>query len=133
MQNKERTARLARVAELRANGQRIKDELARLETITEREEAAPYVGKCFKYRNRDSDGKTWWLYIRVLDHDHGHSVRTLQCQSQPGGWHIVTTDDIIYLLPDPKSRGYLPITRRQFDAAWRRFTDRIAAINGGPV
>jgi hypothetical protein len=127
--SKERTARLARVAELRKQCQRLSNEVARLDTITEHEDAAPWIGKCFKYHNRDSNGDAWWLYIRIVGHDQGNSFHTLQCQSQSGGWHIVTTKDHVYLLPDPKSRGYIPITRRQFDAAWRKFVARIDALN----
>lgn len=130
MKKNERTKRLERISELRAQCQRLSNERSRLETINEREDAAPYIGKCFKYLNRDSGGKQWWLYLRVLSHQSGSSFRTLQCQSQPGGWHIVTTDDHVYLLPDPKMRNYVPISRRQFDAAWRKFIVRVAAFNG---
>lgn len=127
----ERAERFARVAELRKQCQRLGNEVARLDTLTEREDAALWIGTCFKYLNRNSDGSSWWLYIRIVSHDHGNSFNTLQCQSQSGGWHIVTTKDHVYLLPDPKARGYVQITRRQFDAAWGKFTERIAALNGG--
>lgn len=129
MKKNERAERIERIAALRGQCQKLSNERAALETINEREDAAPWVGKCFKYRNRDSSGKAWWLYVRVLNHVNGNSFRTLQCQSQPGGWHVVTTNDFVYLLPDPKLRGYLLISRRQFDAAWRRFTMRIGAMS----
>lgn len=127
-----RFEREARIAELRAKCQKLSDERARLETTNEREDAAPWIGRCFKYRNRDSLGKSWWLYIRITAHAYGNSFHTLQCQVQSGGWHIATTREHVYLPPDPKSRGYLPISRRQFDAAFRRFTQRIVAINKAP-
>lgn len=127
--SKDRATRTARIAELRARCQRLSDERANLETINEREDAAPWRGACFRYLNRDSSGETWWLYLRVLEHEQGNSFRVLQCQSQSGGWHIATAADHTYLLPNPKQRGYLPITRRQFDAAWRKFTARIEALN----
>jgi hypothetical protein len=126
---RERTARIERLSELRKQAQKLGNEIARLETITEREDAEPWIGKCFKYLNRQSDGSSWWLYIRVTAHDHGNCFKILQCQSQSGGWHIVTTNDHVYLLPHPKERGYVQITRRQFDAAWRKHVERIAALN----
>lgn len=126
---KARKDRERRIVILRAECQRLSDERADLETINEREDAAPWIGACFKYRNRDSSGKAWWLYLRVVAHEHANSFRTLQCQSQPGGWHIVTTKDHVYLLPNPKERGFQRITRREFDAAWRKYCARIAALN----
>ena len=130
MKRKERAARDARIAELRAENQRRGNDIARLETLSEREDAAAWIGAYFKYLNRDSSGKAWWMYLRVLAHEHGNSFRMLKCESQPGGWHIVVTKHA-YLLPDPKSRGYVRITRRQFDAAWRKHVARIAALNVG--
>ena len=124
-----RKAREARIAELRTQCQTLGNEVARLETQNEREDAAPWIGKCFKYRNRDSQGKAWWLYLRVLQHDAGTSFYTLQCQSQAGGWHIVTTRDRAYLLPDPKARGFIQISRREFNRVWRQFTKRLEGLN----
>lgn len=126
---KARRDREALIAKLRAECQVLSDERAVLETFNEREDAAPWIGKCFKYRHRTSSGESWWLYLRVTAHDSGNSFHTLQCQEQPGGWHIVTTRDHVYLLPDPRSRGYIPISRREFDAAWRKFYGRIAKLN----
>lgn len=130
MKKTERDERNTRIATLRAQCQRLSNERARMETINEREDAAPWIGACFKVRNRDSDGSTWWLYIRVLSHNGGNSFKVLKCEAQPHGWHIVEAKSHLYLLPDPKGRGYVQITRRQFDAAWRKFTSRIAALNG---
>lgn len=127
--SEERTDRDARINELRSQCQRLSNERAGLETLNEREDAAPWIGACFKYLNRDSGGKSWWIYIRVTTHEQGNSFTTLQCQSQAGGWHIVTSRDHVYLLPDPKQRGYVRITRRQFDVAWRKFCARVEALN----
>jgi hypothetical protein len=128
MKSKERRAREKRLSELRAKGQRLGDEIRRLDNANTAEDAAPFIGACFKYLNRDHTGDAWWIFFRVVSLD-GSAFRTLQCQSQSGGWHIVTTKDHTYLLPDPKARGFTRITRREFDAAWRRHVARIAALN----
>lgn len=125
----QRAIREVSIAALRAQCQRLNNQRSHLESINEREDAEPWIGACFRYLNRDSSGKTWWLYIRVVSHDSGNSFKVVQCQSQPGGWHIVETLARSYLLPSPKERGLQRITRRQFDAAWRRFVARIEAVN----
>lgn len=127
--NAERKRREERIAHLRRRGQALRNELESLETLCEREDAAPWIGKCFKYLNRDHSGEQWWLFLRIIGHDSANSFHTLQCQSQPGGWNIVTTRDHVYLLPDPKQRGYMEISRRQFDTAWNRYVERIKALN----
>jgi hypothetical protein len=124
-----RAKREARISELRQQCQVLSNERVELETINEQEDASPWIGACFKYRNTDSSGKSWWLYVRVTAHEHGQSFRTLQCQAQPGGWNIVTTSEHVYLLPDPKNRGFTQITRREFDKAWRGFVARIESLN----
>ena len=124
-----RAAREARIAELRAACQALNNERADLESVNEREEAAPWIGRCFKYRSRDSSGRAWWIYIRIVKHEHGNSFLTLQCKAQSGGWHIAATGEHVYLLPDPKQRGFIEIPRRAFNTAWHRFTRHIEALN----
>jgi hypothetical protein len=127
--SKDRAIRSAKIEELRAACQRLSNQRAALEEINEREDAEPWLGTCFRYLNRDSNGATWWLYIRVLAHESGNSFRVLQCQRQTGGWHIATAEDHTYLLPSPKQRGFVQITRREFDAAWRKFTAAVGDLN----
>lgn len=129
MKKLERKARDARIAELRKQCQALSNELTALEAKNWRDDQAPWIGRCFKYRNRDSDGHVWWLYYRVIGSTSWNTFRTLKCESQHGGWHIVVTGETLYLLPDPKERGLIPISRREFDAAWKRHVRRIAELN----
>lgn len=126
----DRVSREARIALLRERCQELSNERSALEDINEAEDAAPWIGACFKYRNRDShNDKHWWVYYRVLKHDGGNAFVVLQCQSQAGGWHIVTSTERLYLLPNPEERGLVRITRREFDAQWEAYLARVRTLN----
>lgn len=124
-----RKRREARIAELRERCQVLSNERVELEEINEAEDAAPWIGRCFKYRNRDSDGIERWMYLRVLKHDGGNSFVMLKCDAQPHGWRIAVDSEHNYLLPDPKGRGYVEITRREFNQQWAKFARGIEAMN----
>lgn len=124
-----RAERDARVAALREQCQLLSNQRARLEDLNEREDAAPWIGRCFRYRNRDSNGRSWPVYYRVLRHDGGNTFIALKVQSQPDGWHIVEAKERLYLLPDPKQRGLVEVPRREFDAALNAFARRVVALN----
>lgn len=125
----EREQRDQRISALRGQCQTLSNEVEALEAKNWREDQTPWIGRCFKYRNRDSEGHSWWVYHRVVGATSWNTFKTLRCESQHGGWHTVSTETL-YLLPDPKERGLVAISRREFDAAWKRHVQRITALNG---
>jgi hypothetical protein len=128
--SKERLRREAEIARVRAECQKLGNVISRLEKINDREDAAPWLGKCFKYRNRDQSGKSWWLYMRVVRHLTGSMFSVLSFQSQVGGYNFAVDGDRVYLTNEGRVRdGYMPITRGQFNAALRKFTNHISALN----
>lgn len=117
-----------REAELRAEIQARKDELDAIVEAYDREQAKPVIGKCFKFLNRDSEGTSWWLFLRVTAHDGGNRFHTLQFQAQSGGWRIVVVDEGAYL-NDAGERGYIEISRREFDREYATFLRALERLN----
>lgn len=84
------------------------------------------VGKCFKYHNNYSCPEKpidyWWLYIKVVRVGDYWPV-TFEFQTDKHGHITIKTNDCCVITGKD---GYVPITSREFDAAWAKVQKKIA-------
>jgi hypothetical protein len=108
---------------LRSEIGRIASRLRAIERRKELRENRKLVGKCFKYHNSYGHGEKWWLYKRILDaRGHAHTF-----EKTSGNEFIARFGSGSYL-----SDNYLPITRAEFDKAWKGFRKELDKAGGKP-
>lgn len=122
------------IAKLKAEHDRTRRQIQRLEERETRRKAQALVGKCFRYRNcyscPEKPSDYWWLYIRVVSVRRDGQCNTIQFQIDRNGMMTVTPSartHTIFMSDAPGS--YRPISRRAFDRAWRTFKAKISKIN----
>lgn len=120
--------KMATVEELRKVAQRAQDELWRIEKAERLAVSEKLVGKAFKYRNnysvpeRPSD--YWWLYVLVTDVDKSDGqpiVKEFQIDKY-GDASFRPKRHLFHHM-----NGYEPITKREYDAALKKFKAVCAA------
>jgi hypothetical protein len=100
-----------------------RDELNAIQEAEDLEAKRKLLGKCFVCANSYGSGDSWPLYIEVRSLD-GSFLKCFQFETDCSG---ITTIEApirgVILL-----RSYKPITKRQFDAAWRKTLKRINSL-----
>lgn len=120
--------------QLKAEHDRTRREIQRIEEAEAREKSRALVGKCFRYRNcysmpqKPSD--YWWLYLRVVSTTADGNCRAFSFQEDRDGQISIETRARAHtVFLDGAPGSYRPISRRQFDTAWRRLQTRIRAMS----
>lgn len=100
--------------------------LGRLRDAEERQKAVALVGKCFKCRNNYSCPKGpkdyWWYYVKCVGMGQ-YRPKAFTFQTDKEG-RIEIKEENWFMRAD----GYIEISEREFQAAWRRVQKRIASI-----
>jgi hypothetical protein len=86
------------------------------------------IGKCFRTRNNYSCPEKptdyWWLYVRVVGVRHGSVVCHLFETDKYGK---VMIDFNAFRYAHSLDQGYTPISRAQYDKAWKALMKRLGA------
>lgn len=110
---------LAEMAPLQAELRKRRDEKALAE-------ARALVGKCFKYRNCYScpqeESDYWWLYSKVTGVGD-YSARAFRFQTDKYG-----KTEVEWNVRQPSTGGYIEISAKEFNAAWREVQRRVARM-----
>lgn len=115
--------------DLKAEARKINAKISRIEHDNRAAENKSHVGKCFKYRNcyscPEKPSDYWWLYIRVTGLLKDGSVECTEFQTDKYGEVTVKAKKQMYLVRD----GCRPISKSEFDRAWKRTQERIKAMD----
>lgn len=88
------------------------------------------IGKSFRYRNSyscpEKPSDYFWLYLRVMSVE-GLTINCLTFQTDNRGRVEIDTRHQKY--SGGLSDGYRPITKGQFDRAWRALQKRITTLS----
>lgn len=84
-----------------------------------------FENKYYRYENTfGTPGETWWLYVHTLKLDKtGGWIKCLKFQEKHGG--IFEAEKSTTSIPGER---YTPITKKEFDAAWRAFKSKISKL-----
>lgn len=115
--------------QLEAELRPIQQALGRLRDQEARKESTSLIGRCFKYKNcyscPDKPSDYWWMYIKVVGASHW--PKTFEFQTDKYG-HLTVKTDKHAIGVGHEGNGYVPITVKEFDAAWRKVQKRIAKL-----
>lgn len=103
----------------------LRAELYKVEDAERKAEHAKLIGRCFKYRNCYSCPKEesdyWWMYTKVTGMGDGYWPKAFQFQTDKDG-----KIEIEYARHHANLGGYVEITAKEFNAAWRKLQRQIA-------
>lgn len=102
----------------------IRNQLNKIETARRTKENRKQIGRCYKYRNTyGGDCPGWWLYMRITG--GGYWMVSLKFQHTSNNTYEVERDKTTMSLD-----GWTEITRKEFDAEWRKLLREIKMLNG---
>jgi len=97
----------------------LEDELDGLKMEKTREQMERYVGKCYKFKNRYSYDKPWWLFIKVIK-ANPHDLDVIECEKDCYG--IITIKKTRTTVDCLEKR----IQQRTFDKMLKKYMKEIA-------
>lgn len=104
----------------------LQSELNRLRDAETLNESKALVGRCFKYRNcyscPQTDADYWWLYLKVVKVG-GYWPIAFQFQTDKDGRIEIETRS-----HHTRLSGYVEISAKEFNAAWRKVQKRVKAL-----
>jgi hypothetical protein len=100
-----------------------RDELNAIQEAEDLEANRKLLGKCFVYINSYGPNSSWPLYIEIRGLD-GSEVKCFEFQTDSAGKVTIRTPAQYPSI----LQGAIPITKRQFDAAWRKTLKRINSL-----
>ena len=105
----------------------LREELRAVEAAEARKQGEAMVGRCFKYHNSYSGpGERWWLYVNVTKVDGDGHLNAFAFQTDIRGKSEIETQHYVSACSLGEGSGYLPIKASEFNAAWRRLSQKIA-------
>lgn len=114
---------------LKSEARKINEKISRIEHDARATENKQHIGRCFKYRNSyscpEKPSDYWWLYIRVTGLLKDGSVEYTEFQIDKYGEVTIKAKKQMYWVRD----GYRPISKSEFDRAWRRTMEKIKSID----
>lgn len=118
---------MKRKNELKRKIEELRSDLREILDAEQKEEAAQYVGRYFKYRNcysmPEGPEDYWWLYVCITSMDADGGLRSLNFQTDKYGKMTVESDDYQSIPSD----GYTEIDEDEFLSA---FDEMVGVIAG---
>jgi hypothetical protein len=119
------------LAELELVAKKANQALGRAQEKRANELNKALIGKCFRYRNSyscpEKPSDYFWFYVRVLS-ANGYGVTCHTFQTDKNGRIEIEWSSHRSSYHGGLSDGYRPITRAQFDKAWRAVKKCIASF-----
>ncbi len=106
--------------------EKARNELYEIEAKKKFERNAPFVGRCFKFRNSYSttdENEKWWLYEKILGLDNTRDFITFKFETDINGKITIEPTDCGYIYD-----RHIEISQEEFDDAWKNLVEKISHL-----